>query len=728
MAKKLFKSLAVSTSAAILIITTGTFGVFAVTSSALYFNVSASDSGSYNSSSPSTWRDLSSANRNGTIYGTLTYDNANGALSFANNSGRSDAAGNAYVDMGSGFNNFGSGITIEFEGHFGVANQAWERVFDFGNGAGSENIWIGVFGESFAPNELGMELFNGTTGRGRCITTGGALPTDSSFHKYVVTLDGSKCRMYKDGIEIQTRVGNGWSSGNYSAAALGSNYPYLPDNVTRTQNYIGKSNWGSDASFNGAIKYVRIYTQALTASDVSSNSSTFTLNYSTTGSDSGTAPSAATGNGLMTLAGNSGNLAKANHTFVGWATSSGQSTAISGSYNLTSNSTLYPAFAPNTYNVTYDEHGGSSVADGTFTHGGSLTYPTNPTKSGYSFAGWFAAASGGTARTAASVSADNASVTLHAQWTPNTYYVTYDENGGSTVADGSYVFGNTLVYPAAPTRNGYIFAGWFAAASGGSALTASSVSAGTSDVTLHAQWTALPSQTVTWSPTNTTAQTTQSSVTPSSSAVTSGNGAISYSVVNAGATGCTIHPTTGVVSYTGVGSCLVRATAAQTSSYAEATSDVTFSITSVNPEFSLKLGLNTGAAVANSSIDYAASGLGANTSWSLILRSTPQTLASGTYSSSLLSGSAQFPAGLPAGWHSITLSGFSSTGAVVSHAVWFEVSAAGTLVQSSATEPATSVATPSTLAKTGFNVLSMISISGILVMLGTTLLVVRRNI
>lgn len=50
--------------------------------------------------------------------------------------------------MGSGFSNCGSGPTIEFEAHFGAAKQGWERIFDFGNGPASDNVWIGVFGES----------------------------------------------------------------------------------------------------------------------------------------------------------------------------------------------------------------------------------------------------------------------------------------------------------------------------------------------------------------------------------------------------------------------------------------------------------------------------------------------------------------------------------------------------------------------------------------------------
>lgn len=720
--QRVVKTVASMATLVALIVAASTSAVFAVTSSDLFFNVNASDPGSYSTSTPGTWTDLSATGRNGTIYGTLNYNSGTGALEFPGFT-------SSYVDMGSGFNNFGSGITIEFEGHFGAINSGWERIFDFGRGEGVDNIWVGVFGESFSPNSLAIELWDGTAGKGRCISPSGFLVANT-FAKYVITMDGSKCRMYKNGTEVQTQVGDGGSSYSYSTATYGSTYNFLPNNVTRTKNYIGKSNWASDPAFNGAIKYVRIYTTALTATDVTTNSTSYSLTYSTSGSNTGTAPSTKTGNGLVTLDSNSGSLAKTGHTFVGWAASVDQTSGTTGSYNLTSDVTLYPAFAPNSYNVTYDEHSGSTVPDGTFTHGGTLTYPTNPTRSGYSFIGWFAAASGGNARTASAVAADNASVTLHAQWSPNTYNVTYDEHGGSPVTDGNYVFGNTLVFPTAPTRSGYSFSGWFAAATGGSALTAAGVSAGTSDVTLHAQWAALPTQSLTWAPNNTTVQTNQSPLTPSSLASTNGNGAITYSVFNAGATGCSVNSSTGVVTFSGVGNCVVRATASGTASYAEGYTDVTYAVTSTSPALSLNLVATTGATVANSPVDYGASGLMANTAWSLVLRSTPQTIASGTYSGSVIGGTAQIPSGLSAGWHSITLTGVSPTGSSLSHAIWFEVSSSGTLLHTTSTDPepvATEAdSSPAGLALTGRDLGTPFLGGMLLLLLGSVFVAARR--
>jgi uncharacterized repeat protein (TIGR02543 family) len=62
------------------------------------------------------------------------------------------------------------------------------------------------------------------------------------------------------------------------------------------------------------------------------------------------------------------------------------------------------------------------------------------------------------------------------------------------VSSQSGLQGTTITLPSAPSRAGYVFNGWFAAASGGSALTSPYTLTGS--VTLYAQWTTAPSTTV----------------------------------------------------------------------------------------------------------------------------------------------------------------------------------------------------------------------------------------
>ena len=73
----------------------------------------------------------------------------------------------------------------------------------------------------------------------------------------------------------------------------------------------------------------------------------------------------------------------------------------------------------NTLNITYDSQDGSDVTDGdaTTTAGGSITtLPTDPTRTGYTFNGWYTATSGGTQITAGTAHNQTADFTLYAQW------------------------------------------------------------------------------------------------------------------------------------------------------------------------------------------------------------------------------------------------------------------------------------------------------------------------
>ncbi len=92
--------------------------------------------------------------------------------------------------------------------------------------------------------------------------------------------------------------------------------------------------------------------------------------------------------------------------------------------------------APESYTVTFDSKGGSSVAAATVTAGGKATAPTDPTKAGNTFAGWFTSADGGETLSEQAFDFDtaiNAATTLYAKWTPY----------GTATASGSWS-GSTL--------------------------------------------------------------------------------------------------------------------------------------------------------------------------------------------------------------------------------------------------------------------------------------------
>lgn len=88
---------------------------------------------------------------------------------------------------------------------------------------------------------------------------------------------------------------------------------------------------------------------------------------------------------------------------------------------------------------------------------------------------------------------------------------------------------------------------------------------------------------VVWSPTNTAVTGTSGTIIPNAAATTNSDGALSYLVTSAGSSGCTVDPSTGVVTYASPGTCVVSARAAETATYASGSTQVSFSIVAPAP-------------------------------------------------------------------------------------------------------------------------------------------------
>ena len=103
--------------------------------------------------------------------------------------------------------------------------------------------------------------------------------------------------------------------------------------------------------------------------------------------------------------------------------------------------------------------------------------PTDVTKDGYTFLGWYDAETNGTKVTQIEADATG-DKTFYAYWQKNetpvkTWSITYVADGG--VINGSYptsyVEGTVTVLPTDVTKSGYTFLGWFTAAEGGEKVT-----------------------------------------------------------------------------------------------------------------------------------------------------------------------------------------------------------------------------------------------------------------
>ncbi len=108
---------------------------------------------------------------------------------------------------------------------------------------------------------------------------------------------------------------------------------------------------------------------------------------------------------------------KTGYTFAGW-TPAVPSTIPAENVTVTAKWTI------NQYTITFDTDGGSAVPSITQDYGTAVTAPADPTKTGYTFAGW-------TPALPATIPAEN--MTVKAQWTINTYSVSI--TGAGVTAD-----------------------------------------------------------------------------------------------------------------------------------------------------------------------------------------------------------------------------------------------------------------------------------------------------
>ncbi|WP_426252360.1 InlB B-repeat-containing protein [Paenibacillus pabuli] len=179
-------------------------------------------------------------------------------------------------------------------------------------------------------------------------------------------------------------------------------------------------------------------------------------------------------------------------TLNGSPFSSGGTVQSEGDYTLIvtdsagNTTTLHFSFyAPRTIN--FNSNGGSEVNEQTVYYGEKAIVPADPTKAGYTFAGWFTD-SGWSQAFDFDNTTVTADITLYAKWTVNSYTVNFESNGGSVVADQSIQHGDLAAAPVTPTKAGHTFARWFTDSGLSQAFDFETTTV-TNDLTLYAKWT-----------------------------------------------------------------------------------------------------------------------------------------------------------------------------------------------------------------------------------------------
>ena len=184
------------------------------------------------------------------------------------------------------------------------------------------------------------------------------------------------------------------------------------------------------------------------------------------------------------------------YTFNGWFTAATGGTQVSASTIVTENVTYYAQWTatPRSYTATFNGNGGGTPSPSTITKTYGSELGTLPTcsRTGYTFLGWYTASSGGTKISTTTVVTKD--ITYYAQWSINSYTLTFNPNGG-TVTPTSKDLEYNSAYGTLPTptrasdaQYTYTFAGWYTAATGGTQVTAATKMAA-KDTTVYAHWT-----------------------------------------------------------------------------------------------------------------------------------------------------------------------------------------------------------------------------------------------
>ena len=156
------------------------------------------------------------------------------------------------------------------------------------------------------------------------------------------------------------------------------------------------------------------------------------------------------------------------HTFKGWYANENLTgspvTAIGGTE--TGNKEYWANWEANAYTVTLNTNGGT-INNGNvteYTYGVGATLPTDVTRTGYTFKGWYANENLTGSPVTAIGGTETGNKEYWANWEANAYTVTLNTNGG-TINNGNvteYTYGVGATLPTDVTRTGYTFKGWYA--------------------------------------------------------------------------------------------------------------------------------------------------------------------------------------------------------------------------------------------------------------------------
>jgi uncharacterized repeat protein (TIGR02543 family) len=157
-------------------------------------------------------------------------------------------------------------------------------------------------------------------------------------------------------------------------------------------------------------------------------------------------------------------ISRTGYTFNGWKTGTESNRAASASFtwNYTVNTTFTAQWTVNSYNATYDANNGTSTpAQATVNYGANYTLPAAISRTGYTFNGWKTGTESNRAASASFTWNYSVNTTFTAQWTANSYTLTYNLDGGIITNNPTTVTYNASYDLKIPEKTNYTFNGWY---------------------------------------------------------------------------------------------------------------------------------------------------------------------------------------------------------------------------------------------------------------------------
>ena len=116
-----------------------------------------------------------------------------------------------------------------------------------------------------------------------------------------------------------------------------------------------------------------------------------------------------------------------------------------------------------TFTVSFETNGGSSITSQTVNKNSTAIEPKDPTRDGFLFDGWYSDSSFNNKFDFSTKVTSN--ITLYAKWVEitdtNSVTLSFETNGGTEITSQKVLIGNAAIKPDNPTKEGFIFDGWY---------------------------------------------------------------------------------------------------------------------------------------------------------------------------------------------------------------------------------------------------------------------------